>query len=302
MQESFLISYATHAHGRYEEMTKSHPDIKIGGWGTKWNGFMDKFLFVIDFLSKQNPDAIVIFVDGFDTIVKGTKEEIVERFKKFDCKMLLSDDTLASTCPKLYRSRVFGTAGRVANSGLYMGYAGYMREILERSTKLSHGEDDQKALNMIMQVEPYKREIKVDTERYIFCNLARHERSPEIYEAIDTMCLGFNCTFALDWNFATKTVNYCSLFRAEVIIITIAVVCGFVGLYVVDSAYNCCRTTEFFAILFPLTVIVMLFQLDDENRKTLRVVLGMAVLMLSFHVAFFLKRNSVGFSSKQIRT
>ena len=292
MDDSVIVSYATHAQGRYNDMMESNPNIIVGGWGATWNGFMDKFRFMVDFLSQQNPNDIVIFVDGFDTIIKGTKEEAVKRFKKIDCKMLLSAATLESTYPKLIRSRVFGTPGSVANSGLYMGYAGFMKEVLEQSTRLSHDEDDQKALNMILQMESYqgKGQIKVDTERHIFCNLGRNERSPEIYESIDAVFFGFNATFALDRNCARKMVNYCSMFLVEFIIIALASLTGFLALYSFDAAYNCCALTEIFGVVFPLTVIFVILHLDDEKRNMVRVVLAMAVLMLSFHVAFFLKK------------
>lgn len=32
-----------------------------------WNGLMDKFAFVETFAAEQNPEHVIVFVDGFDT-------------------------------------------------------------------------------------------------------------------------------------------------------------------------------------------------------------------------------------------
>lgn len=86
---------------------------------------MDKFEFMITFLNKLNPDDIVIFVDGFDTIINGHIEEAVVRFKKkfANCKVLVSYGTLENHLFPYVKNKMFGTFRDVANSGLYMGYA-----------------------------------------------------------------------------------------------------------------------------------------------------------------------------------
>lgn len=290
-QLPLVVTYATHSQGQYEDLVESYPKIHVGGWGSKWNGFMDKFHFMIDFLSGQSPSRIVIFLDGFDTVVKGDPREAVARFESMDCKMLISTGLVEATYPPFIRKRVFATSGIIANSGLYMGYAGYMKEILERATLAAHDGDDQKGLNIVIQNEPCGH-VRLDTERYIFCNLGPHERSPEVYDAFDTIFLGFNAKLEWDWNCTRKMAKYVSLFYVEFLIIFLAALAGVFSLQNMDRGYNCSFATEVFGVFFPLFVVVMLLNTDAaECLNTFRLVLGMAVLMLSFHVAFFCKKN-----------
>ena len=45
-----VVTYATHSQGMFDELMNNQygVDVKVLGWGEKWNGFKDKFIgFII---------------------------------------------------------------------------------------------------------------------------------------------------------------------------------------------------------------------------------------------------------------
>ena len=77
-----LITYATHSDGTFEDIknNKFAIDVVVLGWNQKWNGFMDKFKAVRNYLNTLNPDDIAIFIDGFDTRINQPYNIIKQRF------------------------------------------------------------------------------------------------------------------------------------------------------------------------------------------------------------------------------
>jgi len=57
-----------------------------------------KDLEMIEYLKsdKVEQNDIIAFVDGFDTLLLSDREEIVKKFKNFDCKLLLSIENVGS--------------------------------------------------------------------------------------------------------------------------------------------------------------------------------------------------------------
>jgi hypothetical protein len=165
-----IVTYATHSEGLFEGLRKH--DVIVLGWGTKWNGFMDKFNAIRKFLDTQPPDEIVVFVDGFDSKINGDIGRLEETFRSMNCRVLVSRDqsSLASFCPGLVHQyitkRVFGVCkgNHTANTGLYMGYAKELKQVID---SIKNGDDDQKEFNSACSQFDF---IKVDTENIIFEN------------------------------------------------------------------------------------------------------------------------------------
>ena len=154
-----LVTYATHAQGMFDELMQSGHDIIVGGWGTKWTGFMNKIRFCRDVAARQPPNTIVIFLDGFDTKILKNPKVAVERFLEYGCRVLVSDGTIENQLPALIRQRIPAVEGHsVANSGLYMGYAADIYDILNKVLHVEH-KDDQRGLNIVMQSEPPGRVV-----------------------------------------------------------------------------------------------------------------------------------------------
>jgi|TARA_B100001094_G_scaffold130957_1_gene126789 hypothetical protein len=161
-----IVTYANKSQGMFEDLVNNEFDIPVTvlGWGTKWNGFSDKYKGMSKHLETKSDDDIVIFLDGFDTKINKNPSDVVELFKKFDCKVLVSRD------PDPFRAAplVFGKCGGkyTANSGLYMGYAKEVKSIIDEALT-QKCEDDQTNLNTICQTSDY---VKVDEEEVIFKN------------------------------------------------------------------------------------------------------------------------------------
>ena len=132
-----LITYATHSYGTFEDLVNNdlNIEVKVFGWGTKWNGFMDKFKVPREYFNTLNDDDIVIFVDGFDSKIIKSLDIAEKRFKSMNCRILISE------VPYIQRSGMFkyfsckmhfheklselfssDNIDHIANTGLYMGY------------------------------------------------------------------------------------------------------------------------------------------------------------------------------------
>jgi len=176
-----VVTYANKSHGLFEELIHNEYDVpvRVLGWGTKWNGFLDKYKGMVEYLKSKKDDDIVIFLDGFDTKINKDPKDVVALFEACDCKMLVSMD------PAPYgplTKTVFATcqAELTANSGLYMGYAKYLLQVLEDALRMTC-EDDQRNLNTLCGKYDF---IKVDEEKKIFENITpfnMHKKSDAVF-------------------------------------------------------------------------------------------------------------------------
>lgn len=162
----YITTYANKSHGLFEELVNNDYGVQVEvlGWGTEWKGFTDKFRGMLKYLDTRNDDDIVVFVDGFDSKINKSTKELETQFKKLDCKVLLSLDPL-------YISRlVFGTCKNnvVANSGMYMGYAKELKEVIGSAMSLKCN-DDQVNMNTVCKDYDF---ILVDEDEIIFKNIS----------------------------------------------------------------------------------------------------------------------------------
>lgn len=165
-----IITYATHRFGTFNTLIETVPDIIVLGWGTKWTGFMDKFKGVLEYLESVPDDEIVIFVDGFDTVIKKDLSDVEHVFKRMNCKILISE---SSGISRYIDRKIFTECNNViANSGLYMGYCGYVKFMLQEALK-SGEDDDQRAMNMVCNKVSF---IRIDTDCIIFENCFNSEK------------------------------------------------------------------------------------------------------------------------------
>ena len=129
----YIATVATHSERYLPVLDKMIEDkgIKLEklGMGKQYTGHFMKDLEMIEFLKDKKEDDIVIFVDGFDSLILGNKEEIFEKFKETGKKMILSVENIRSSF-LLHSYNFEKVMGKYVNTGLYMGYAGYMKNIL----------------------------------------------------------------------------------------------------------------------------------------------------------------------------
>jgi hypothetical protein len=88
-----LITYATHNTGYLDSLKISaknnHFDLKVLGYGKEWIGFTQKINDSKDYLKTLDKNELVCFVDGFDSIVLGTSNELVQKYKDFKTDLVL---------------------------------------------------------------------------------------------------------------------------------------------------------------------------------------------------------------------
>ena len=91
-----LVTVATHSERYLPVLDKQAEDkdiklIKLG-MGKKYAGHFMKDLEMIEYLKnpKIKDDDIIVFVDGFDSLLLTGRNEIIEKFKSFNCQLLLS--------------------------------------------------------------------------------------------------------------------------------------------------------------------------------------------------------------------
>ena len=171
-----LVTYANKSQGMFEKLVNNNFNQKVTvlGWGTKWNGFGDKYKAMSKHLETKNDDDIVVFVDGFDTKINKNPENVVNLFKSYECGVLVSKDP---TPFGPFSRIIFGTCDKnnTANSGLYMGYVKYLKIIINKANEMKC-EDDQRNLNDLCKVHNF---IKVDDHEKIFKNIPPTDKDKE---------------------------------------------------------------------------------------------------------------------------
>jgi hypothetical protein len=167
-----VVTYATHREGTLEKLVNNdfNVHVEVLGMGKKWNGYTDKSIGVLEFCKTLDPDEVVVFVDGFDSIIHRSPDNVEREFKKMKCGVLFSkvspyNNPLFNYCMLM----MFGTCKNrvIANAGMYMGYAKYMIDFITKSLENSKG-DDQRDINNTCGRVNY---VCIDEKCKIFKNL-----------------------------------------------------------------------------------------------------------------------------------
>jgi hypothetical protein len=161
-----IVTYANKSQGMFEDLVKNEFDVpvKVLGWGTKWNGYSDKSRGLLEYMKTKNDDDVIVFVDGFDTKVNKSPENVMKLFKQCDCRVLFSNNP-----PWFFQSLIFGTCDdSIANAGMYMGYVKELTTILQNEVNL-RCEDDQVNLNGLCRKYDF---VKIDKDEKIFKNFS----------------------------------------------------------------------------------------------------------------------------------
>ena len=166
-------------------MEKNLPDIDVNiGKGVSWRGGTmqgpgggQKINLMKQYLSSVSDDCIIMFIDGYDTFIAATREEILNRYLGFDREIVFSaektcwpDTSIAAQFPESH------TEFRYLNSGTYIGTAKALKKLF--SAPIEDHEDDQ--LYMQREFLSNKHDIVLDVESYLFLCLADAENDAAI--------------------------------------------------------------------------------------------------------------------------
>lgn len=187
MKNVNVITIATHNLGYFEIMKKSakrhNIDIKILGWGQKYDGHIFKPRNMLKYLKSlpENNNDIIIFVDGFDSIFVDNLESIIKKFKKMNVPILVSEENrffMFNIIASLRLLKNLSSCERnnkkyYINSGMYIGYRkpliNLLNDILKLSKILNVSQSDQ----MLMQKLCKKHKLVTDINNKIFYNIPR---------------------------------------------------------------------------------------------------------------------------------
>jgi hypothetical protein len=176
-----IITYATHVEGYYniliKQLKKNQIDYKIIGYGKKWEGFFQKFLDVYKYLETQDNDTIILFVDGFDSIILENKKKIITKYKKLKKKIIFGIEDLQNNLKKILQNMIFSNNSIIINSGSYIGQNKYLKKLFKMIFK-KYGEnfilDDQIIINNFINTNDkfISKYVGFDIDKLIFANMS----------------------------------------------------------------------------------------------------------------------------------
>lgn len=284
-----VVTYATHSEFMFDELKARLPSVVVGGWGTKWKGFMDKIAFVREYAARQDDEHVIIYLDGFDTRVVKDPALAVKRFKEefSTCRVLYSYGTVESETFRAFRRRIFGVkSGLVANCGLFMGYAKDLHGLM-RSIESVGVSDDQRALNVVLQTRKTSG-LCIDVQQRIFHNLSYDERKASGLPASDAVFLGYNASITMTLASCKKILKYAQSFGPELATLAVGTAIGILAVFFLDRSFRCNYATAAFGIVFPISVVPVLVDSSDVTWYT-NVILLLISIMLAFHVTHLIK-------------
>ena len=187
-------------------------------------------------------------MDGFDSIIQNDPSNAVKIFKQNNYKTLFSNEPLRSSFLKYFYSSIVSDCrnNNSINSGMYMGYVKYLKQILQDSLK-EKCKDDQIVINALCKKHKF---ISVDIDNDIFYNVntITNEKPPQtsifvsfpgtltvnrIYRAFFEYGQFFLIHFVFIWTLVIITLVYYKKYYIAVAFI-ILIVC-----YLVNIDYSC---------------------------------------------------------------
>jgi hypothetical protein len=214
-----VVTYANKSSGMFEQLINNEHGVKVKvlGMGKKWNGFLDKTKGVLEYMeTKKDDNDIIVFLDGFDTIINKDISNVKSLFESYECKILFSKNPdifdIGFGFPKCDDKNI-------GNAGMYMGYVKYLKILLKESLK-PKCEDDQYNLNTLCKKYDF---IKIDDKELIFKNF-----SPlgDKKEDVDTIFISFPGSITLE-RISRQPKEYMQFFYIHLLFVNIALLALF---------------------------------------------------------------------------
>lgn len=180
-----FFTVATHNTGYFDILIKSMQKFDINldvlGWGENYNNHMFKTYKTIEYLEKCENDDIVIFIDGFDSILVRDQKVILNNFLKKKVRYLFSNDFRSSIDYNFIIKLLsvnnnlckYKKKDVVLNTGMFIGFSKDLLKLFIKSLTYlneSNGKSNQAVFqNMCRFVE-----IPIDYSNDIFYNLDSH--------------------------------------------------------------------------------------------------------------------------------
>jgi hypothetical protein len=153
--------------------------LEVLGWGEKLTGFAFRLQKTLDFVETLPPNDVVLFIDAFDVVLLQNANVILKKFYSSGAQMIVSKDgDHPNHIVNFFIKRVFRPVGDThINIGGFIGYAGYVRDLMKALFKFGEGfsdrENDQELLaRYLSQNKPLVgTEIIIDEHSDLFLTL-----------------------------------------------------------------------------------------------------------------------------------
>lgn len=89
-----IVTVATHEFCTFNKLINNKYEIKIKvlGWNKKWEGFNMKYKLLMEYINNLDDDKIIIFLDGFDSLIINNPLIAVKKFINNKYKILFSKE------------------------------------------------------------------------------------------------------------------------------------------------------------------------------------------------------------------
>jgi hypothetical protein len=136
--------------------------------------------YIKDFIKDLDNSDILLCTDAYDIIIKGALQEIQRRFISTGAKILFGAER--GCWPDPYKAALYKTGGQefpYLNAGAFIGYIGYIKEILNAVT-ITPSMDDQRLWTDIYLKTNL---ITLDHSNKIFLNMFKVDPSTVLVNA-----------------------------------------------------------------------------------------------------------------------
>lgn len=172
-----VVTVATHHNHHLERLLisakKQGIEVVIIGEGREYIDHSIKTDWLLEYLETVDKNEIILYTDGYDSVLLRDENYIQEEFEKFDHPMVFGAEqnfNCEASFLKKFDYYVRFPKGkkpyRFLNAGGWIGRAGYAKELLSKVV----GGDDQSLL--LKYVSKHKTAIKHDTDQRVFACMA----------------------------------------------------------------------------------------------------------------------------------
>lgn len=186
-----FITYATHSERYYPALIESYKkfeaDYTVLGFGEQWRDYLQK-MNAIKFHLKNHcdPNEIVCVMDGFDSVLVRSPEEMEQQFRETGARLIFSKTEVV----KLFYSLHWNNTSFL-NAGLYIGFADAIVYLIETIMERHDGGyfNDQRLFGKWM-MKNRNPEFRVDRGNQFFLNVASHKACLKILKAKRPFAVG----------------------------------------------------------------------------------------------------------------
>lgn len=170
-----LVIYATHDDGYFNVLVQNAVklgfDVQIIGWGTEWEGFYKRTMYLYDFFKSCDDEDVIMCIDGFDSYVTDTCDNTYTKFIDISYPIVWGTEKNHMVKKYIFKSKYNYTL----NGGTFIGINSHLKKVFAHIVDVygytNYKQDDQKIINAINNSEIFNSIIYPDIQCKIFANI-----------------------------------------------------------------------------------------------------------------------------------